>query len=294
MHVPTVKAQYAVDEAALGLAMLAAGFGALLGISRAGRWIGRHGAARTTLATGAICALLDALLIHMPSYAALLALMVVFGVVASAFEMAINTEASQLERLGGRPLMSGMHGMFSLGGMAGAVSGGVALAAGMAPAWHLALLTLAFISDDIGGQNGLLMSPDCWRRHLEPRLRRWCRLIHDHGLKVLYHSDGAMEPLIGPLIDCGIDVLNPIQHACPGMDRAALKRNYGHRVIFHGGVDNQFVLPRGTADEVRRETRACLETLGAGRAGYICCSCHNIQPGTPLENILAMVETVQS
>lgn len=141
MHVPTVKAQYAVDEAALGLAMLAAGFGALLGISRAGRWIGRHGAARTTLATGAICALLDALLIHMPSYAALLALMVVFGVVASAFEMAINTEASQLERLGGRPLMSGMHGMFSLGGMAGAVSGGVALAAGMAPAWHLALLT---------------------------------------------------------------------------------------------------------------------------------------------------------
>lgn len=156
------------------------------------------------------------------------------------------------------------------------------------------LLTLAFISDDIGGQNGLLMSPDCWRRHLEPRLRRWCRLIHDHGLKVLYHSDGAMEQLIGPLIDCGIDVLNPIQHACPGMDRAALKRNHGHRVIFHGGVDNQFVLPRGTADEVRRETRACLETLGAGREGYICCSCHNIQPGTPLENILAMVETVQT
>ena len=107
----------------------------------AGRWIGRHGAARTTLATGAICALLDALLIHMPSYAALLALMVVFGVVASVFEVAINTEASQLERLGGRPLMSGMHGMFSLGGMAGAVSGGIALAAGMAPAWHLALLT---------------------------------------------------------------------------------------------------------------------------------------------------------
>lgn len=155
------------------------------------------------------------------------------------------------------------------------------------------LLSLAFISDDIGGQNGLLISPESWRRHLEPRMKRWCRLIHDHGLKVFYHSDGAMESLVGPLIDCGIDVLNPIQHACPGMDLAALKKNYGHRVIFHGGVDNQSVLPRGTVAEVRTETRRCLETLGNGREGYICCSCHNTQPGTPLENVLAMVETVQ-
>jgi len=155
------------------------------------------------------------------------------------------------------------------------------------------LLTLVFISDDIGGQNGLLMSPATWRRHLEPRLKRWCRLIHDHGLKVFFHSDGGIEPLLGPLIDCGIDVLNPIQHACPGMDMAALKKNYGQRIIFHGGVDNQTVLPRGTAEDVRRETQNCLETLGAGRQGFICCSCHNTQPGTPLENILAMVETVQ-
>ena len=155
------------------------------------------------------------------------------------------------------------------------------------------LLTLAFISDDIGGQNGLLISPASWRRHLEPRMRRWCELIHGHGLKVFYHTDGGVEPLIGPLIDCGIDVLNPIQHACPGMDLAALKKNYGARVIFHGGVDNQSVLPRGTAEDVRRETKYCLATLGAGQQGFICCSCHNTQPGTPLENILAMVDTVQ-
>lgn len=156
------------------------------------------------------------------------------------------------------------------------------------------LLTLTFISDDVGGQNGLLMSPASWHRHLEPRMKRWCQLIHDHGLKVFYHSDGGMEPLIGPLIDCGIDVLNPIQHVCPGMDRVALKKTYGDRVVFHGGVDNQHALPFGTVAEVRAETRRCLETLGEGKAGYICCSCHNTQPGTPLENILAMVETVQS
>ena len=155
------------------------------------------------------------------------------------------------------------------------------------------LLSLVFISDDIGGQNGLLLSPRMWRQHLQPRLERWCRLIHGHGLKVFYHTDGGVEPLIGELIECGIDVLNPIQHACPGMDMAALKRNHGDRVIFHGGVDNQSVLPRGTAAQVRAETLQCLATLGAGKQGFICCSCHNVQPGTPIENILSMVQTVQ-
>lgn len=65
-------------------------------------------------------------------------------------------------------------------------------------------------------------------------------------------------------------------------------------MIFHGGVDNQRVLPRGTPEDVREETQACLATLGAGRQGYICCSCHNVQAGTPLENVLAMIETVKT
>lgn len=156
------------------------------------------------------------------------------------------------------------------------------------------VLGLVFISDDIAGQTSLIMSPEMWSRHLEPRLRRWCRLIHDHGLRVFYHTDGAARPLLGPILDCGVDVLNPIQHACPGMDRAELKRTFGSRVIFHGGVDNQRVLPRGTPEDVREETQACLATLGAGRQGYICCSCHNVQAGTPLENVLAMIETVKT
>jgi uroporphyrinogen decarboxylase len=153
---------------------------------------------------------------------------------------------------------------------------------------------LVFISDDIAGQKTLLMSPKLWKRHLEPRLRRWCELIHAHGLRVFYHTDGAARRLVGPILDCGVDVLNPIQHVCPGMDREELKREFGQRVIFHGGVDNQFALPRGTAEDVRREVRRCLETLGAGREGFICCSCHNVQAGTPIENILAMIETVRS
>ena len=153
-------------------------------------------------------------------------------------------------------------------------------------------LDLVFISDDIAGQKSLLMSPRMWQAHLQPRLKRWCDLIHAHGLRVFYHTDGAARALIKPILDCGVDVLNPIQHACPGMNMAELKKEFGHRVIFHGGVDNQSVLPRGTVDQVRAEVKDCLRTLGAERTGFICCSCHNVQAGTPLENIFAMVETV--
>ncbi|MDF1513656.1 MAG: uroporphyrinogen decarboxylase family protein [Anaerolineae bacterium] len=152
---------------------------------------------------------------------------------------------------------------------------------------------LGFISDDIGGQKGLLMSPRMWRRHLQPRLKRWCDVLHSYGIQVFYHTDGGVGPLIPELLDCGLDVLNPIQHACPGMDTANLKRLYGNRVIFHGGIDNQHVLPFGTVDEVRTEVQYCMDTLGAGGEGYIVCSCHNVQPGTPVQNILAMVEKVK-
>ncbi len=140
VHVPTVKAHYGVDEAQLGLAMLAAGAGAMLGLTSAGRWIGRHGPRRMAALCGCVYALLLSGLIAMPGYAALLGLLAVFGLVTSVFDVAINTEAAQLELQGGKPLMSGMHGMFSLGGMAGAASGSAALAAGLGAQMHLLLV----------------------------------------------------------------------------------------------------------------------------------------------------------
>ena len=155
-------------------------------------------------------------------------------------------------------------------------------------------MDMVFISDDMGMQQNMLCSLDMWDCFFKDRLKSWCDLIHSHGLKVFYHSDGAVEPLIDRLIEAGIDVLNPIQHACKGMDCEHIKRQYGERVIFHGGIDNQSVLPVGTIDDVRKETQMCLDTLGRGRQGYICCSCHNVQPGTPLENIFAMIETVHN
>jgi uroporphyrinogen decarboxylase len=153
-------------------------------------------------------------------------------------------------------------------------------------------LDMVFISDDMGMQQNLFVSLKTWEKFFKSRLKNWCDLIHRHGKKVFYHTDGAVLPLIPKLIECGIDILNPIQHVCQGMEMANLKKQFGNDVIFHGGVENQKTLPMGTASEVAAETRHCLETLGKN-GGYICCSCHNIQAGTPVENILAMIETAR-
>ena len=145
VHVPTVKAHYGLDEAQLGLALLAAGAGAMFGLTSAGRWIGRHGPRRMAAICGCVYALLLAGLIAMPGYFALLGLLAVFGLVTSVFDVAINTEAAQLELHSGTPLMSGMHGMFSLGGMAGAASGSAVLAAGMGAQAHLLLVAAVMV-----------------------------------------------------------------------------------------------------------------------------------------------------
>jgi len=145
VHVPTVKAHYGLDEAQLGIALLAAGAGAMFGLTSAGRWIGRHGPRRIAALSGCVYALLLAGLIAMPGYFALMGLLAAFGLVTSVFDVAINTEAAQLEMQSGKPLMSGMHGMFSLGGMAGAASGSAVLAAGMSAQAHLLLVAAVML-----------------------------------------------------------------------------------------------------------------------------------------------------
>jgi uroporphyrinogen decarboxylase len=150
---------------------------------------------------------------------------------------------------------------------------------------------MVFISDDLGSQTSLLISPAAFEEFIFPRLKAWCDLIHSFGVKVFFHTDGAAEPLIPRLIDAGIDILNPIQHICPGMDCKSLKAKYGDKLIFHGGVENQHILPFGTPEEVAAETTLCLDELGP--QGYLPCSCHNVQADTPLENIITLIETVK-
>lgn len=150
---------------------------------------------------------------------------------------------------------------------------------------------MIMVSDDMASQDNLFFSLDTWKDHFRPRLRRWCALAHSHGAKVFYHSDGAVEPLIPHLIDAGIDILNPLQHQCPGMEMDTLRKKYGGRIAFHGGVDTQQVLPFGTAEDVRAESLDCLENMRGAR--FVCASCHKVQAGTPIPNILALIEAVR-
>lgn len=151
-------------------------------------------------------------------------------------------------------------------------------------------IDIGYVANDMGTQSNLLFSPDTVRKLFIPGIRHMATLAHDSGLVVFFHSDGAIRKAIPDLIEAGIDILNPLQWRCKGMDRAELKAAFGDRVILHGGVDNQHTLAFGSLDEVRAEVRYNLEVLGAG-GGYILAPCHNLQAVNPPQNIVAMYET---
>ena len=121
-------------------------------------------------------------------------------------------------------------------------------------------------------------------------MKRMADLAHEAGVFVFHHNDGACRKVIPDMIEAGIDVLNPIQWRCKGMDREGLKRDFGDRLVFHGAVDNQYTLPFGTVKEVRQEVIDNLRILGAD-GGYIIAPCHNIQVVGPPENVVALYET---
>jgi predicted MFS family arabinose efflux permease len=136
-HIPSVKAQHALDEASLSMVLLAAAVGTVLSLFAAGRWVGWLGAGRAAAGAGlAMCATLGSMLLW-PELATLLPAALLFGAAMSLFDVAINTEGSELESLGGRAIMSNLHGMFSVGGMAGAALASALLALGLAPRLQL-------------------------------------------------------------------------------------------------------------------------------------------------------------
>lgn len=142
-------------------------------------------------------------------------------------------------------------------------------------------------ADDLGTQRGLFFSPAMFRTFIKPRLKKLIDMTHSHGVKFLFHSCGAIRPLIKDLIEIGVDILDPLQAAAEGMEPRVLKDEYGSRICLHGGICTQYLLPNGTPQEVRREVRRRIEILGAG-GGYILAPCHVLQIDVPTENILAM------
>jgi predicted MFS family arabinose efflux permease len=143
VHVPTVRAHYALDEQTLALTMLAAGVGALCGLAFAGRWVGRWGPQRVTLATGLVAGTALAALLLSHDWPLLLLTMGLFGAAGSIFDVAMNAAGSALEHASGRRLMSRFHALFSFGGMAGAAFGSLLLRLQVAPALHLAATGVA-------------------------------------------------------------------------------------------------------------------------------------------------------
>ena len=154
-------------------------------------------------------------------------------------------------------------------------------------------IDILMLGDDFGTQKGLFMSPDMWRQFLRPGFKAFADLGHGHGCKVAHHSCGSIKPIIPDLIECGLDVLNPVQPDVDDMDRRELKQRFGDRLCFHGSISIQRTLPFGTPDDVRDEVRERFETLGPG-GGFIFCTAHNIQADTPTENAVALFDAYRT
>lgn len=150
-------------------------------------------------------------------------------------------------------------------------------------------IDMVYFYDDVATQNGLMISESMWREFIRPCHARLVAVAKQFGVPVMYHCDGAVYPLLGELIEMGVNVLNPVQADAAGMEPQRLKDEFGDRLIFHGGIDIIKTLPRGTVDDVRAEVCARVRVLGR-EGGYIMASSHHIQSDTPLENVFAMYE----
>ncbi len=152
------------------------------------------------------------------------------------------------------------------------------------------MVDVVFMGDDLSSQENPLFSPDIYRELIKPRQQAQIEALKsEFDTKIMYHSCGAIHPFIGDIIDIGADCLNPVQVNARDMNPEALKREFGDRIAFWGGVDTQKVLPFGTADEVRTEAQRMIDVLGRG-GGYVFNSVHCIEPEVPPENVVAMFE----
>jgi uroporphyrinogen decarboxylase len=144
--------------------------------------------------------------------------------------------------------------------------------------------------DDVASQQSLIMSPATWRLLIKPHLQSIFDVGRRRGLWVAYHCCGALRDIIPDLIEMGLNVLNPVQCDCPGMDPLDLKREFGGSLGFMGGVDTIGVLPTGSVSAVRRATAHLLSGMTSDGGGYILAASHTIPPETPDDNIFAMYD----
>ena len=147
---------------------------------------------------------------------------------------------------------------------------------------------------DFGTQNSQFLSVDTFRDLYLPYYKRMNDWIHENtSWKTFKHSCGAIYPLMDCLIEAGFDIINPVQIAATDMEPQRLKDEFGSRISFWGGgIDTQHTLPFGTPAQVREEVLRLCDIFGRD-GGFVFNTVHNIQANVPVENIVAMVETLK-
>lgn len=148
-----------------------------------------------------------------------------------------------------------------------------------------------FYGDDWGQQKGLIMGPALWREFIKPRLRKMYDRAKEHGMYVCQHSCGDVSEIFPDLIELGLDMYNTFQPEI--YDVAEMKRLYGDKITFYGGISTQRLLPGGTPDEVKSEMRRLMDLLGEN-GGYVVAPTHAMPNDIPTANILAFLEVVQN
>jgi uroporphyrinogen decarboxylase len=149
---------------------------------------------------------------------------------------------------------------------------------------------VVMFADDLGTQQNLQISPRLYRAVIKPRQKLLFALVKSHTrARIFLHSDGAIASILPDLVQVGVDIINPVQPTCAGMDTAMLKREFGRDISFWGSIDTQRVLPFGTIAEVADEVRRRIDHLAPG-GGFVLAAVHNIQPEVPPQNVAAMFD----
>ena len=152
------------------------------------------------------------------------------------------------------------------------------------------LADVVYTSDDMGFQNGPMVSPELYRELFKPRHQKFFDMVKKNTSAFIhFHCCGSIYKLLDDLIELGVDVIHPVQVAAKDMDSSILGPEFGDRLSFWGGIDTQKVLPKGTTEEVKAEVRRRIRDFAPG-GGYILGAVHDIQPDVPVENIIAMYE----
>lgn len=154
-------------------------------------------------------------------------------------------------------------------------------------------LDIWFFGNDFGSQMGMLMSEDMWYEFFYDNIKSLCQLAHSYGKKVMMHSCGGIAPIIPHLISAGVDILDPIQTTAKGMEPRVLEESFGGKIVFHGGVDTQQLLPFGTPEQVETESTSLIEIFSKNNS-YIFAPSQILSKDVPCENVDAMYKAYKA